>query len=226
MMPSPVDPNRPPGPQQLAAYLDGELDGPACAAVEAWLASHPEAQAPLDAQRRLAQLWQASGIPEPSEGAWTNVLARIEGGISKQTDRKTRKPEATRQGRAPRRFWAALVTLATAAAILVAIYGFGLLGDYRQPGAGSNTRVVNTVEPLPVVEAREVEIISLDDADSVALVVGDPPIRGPLVLVSVGDVTFENDDHGMETFSASPADPTAPMILIPQDARIDPEHNR
>jgi anti-sigma factor RsiW len=225
MMPFPADPNRPPSRQQLATYLDGELDGPACAAVEAWLASHPEAHAQLEAQRRLAQLWQAPEIPEPSEGTWANVLARIEEGIRNQRDKGTRKPDVTGRGRAPRRFWAALITLATAAAILVAVHSFGLLGNYR-PGIGSSPAVAEKAEPLPVVEAHEVEIISLDDADSVALVVGEPPVRGPLVLVSVGDVTFENDDHGMETFSTSPADPTAPMILAPQDSRIDSEHNR
>src|SRR5205085_2138576 len=46
-------------------------------------------------------------------------------------------------------------------------------------------------EPLAVVSADDVEIVSLHAADRVTLIVGVPPVTEPLVLVSAGDVALE-----------------------------------
>src|SRR5208282_5593574 len=55
-------------------------------------------------------------------------------------------------------------------------------------------------ESLAVVSSEDVEIVSLRAADRATLVVGVPPVTGPLVLVVAGDVEFqrvEPDADGM-----------------------------
>ena len=77
--------NPDPSPEQLAAFLDGELDAADRSRVEAWLAGHPAAAAEIDGQRRVAAcgpttrrpsqapppgrpLWPASGLDCPCRG--------------------------------------------------------------------------------------------------------------------------------------------------------------
>jgi hypothetical protein len=66
----------------LAAYVDGELDAAARAAVERWLAEHPTAFSELQTQRDLspanAALWERAEPPEPSEAEWVVVRREIE----------------------------------------------------------------------------------------------------------------------------------------------------
>jgi len=66
-----------PTPAELAAYADGELVGPVRAAVEAWLAEHPETAAEVEAQQRVARPRRRRRRPEPAEAEWAVVLARI-----------------------------------------------------------------------------------------------------------------------------------------------------
>ena len=81
-------PNNPdPVPREmLAAYADGELDAADRAAVEQWLAAHPEALPELQAQRELspanAGLWERAEPPEPSPTAWANVRRAIADALS------------------------------------------------------------------------------------------------------------------------------------------------
>ena len=70
--------NRPspePTPGQLAAYFDGELVGSVRAAVESWLARHPEALANHDDE--LARVWQRTQPADPGPASWAGVLDRI-----------------------------------------------------------------------------------------------------------------------------------------------------
>ena len=70
-----VPPDRPERPDdaRLSAWLDGELDGPARAEVEAWLRDHPEdaAQARLWAADRdaLRARFDPRGLLNPGLGA-------------------------------------------------------------------------------------------------------------------------------------------------------------
>ena len=77
-----------PSPGQLAAYVDGELDAAACRQVEAWLATHPEAAAEIEAQRaQIAELAserdsrveferEASGLAATLAARWIVVIKR------------------------------------------------------------------------------------------------------------------------------------------------------
>ncbi len=218
----------PPTPEQLAAYADGELDGrPECAAlrqhIEAWLAHHPEADAEVEAQRRLAQLWQASSPPEPSEAAWNDVLAQLEQHAA------TRPAAPARLGLFGKRALAAGVVAASAAAVWLT------LAWLKPPAGGEVARqgpprpevrpqpvpprpAPRDVEPFPVATADEVEILSIQGADTGTLVVGEPPVRGPLVLVAQGEVEVTRAEPEVRMGSAGP-----PMIWAPlANERDDP----
>src|SRR5215471_8052005 len=62
---------------------------------------------------------------------------------------------------------------------------------------------------LPVTDADDVTILSMDAADTDALVVGEPPVSGELVLVGQGDVEV---DH-----MAPCADDTQPYLHSPKN---------
>jgi hypothetical protein len=64
--------------EELAAYVDDELDEVRRSAIEAWLANHPELAAEVQQQRRLADIWQATPPAQPSEKQWGEILARVE----------------------------------------------------------------------------------------------------------------------------------------------------
>ncbi len=72
-MPPPDDLPR----ELLAAYADGELDADGRAAVERWLADHPDELDDLQAQREFSPanrpLWGRALPPEPSEAVWKTV---------------------------------------------------------------------------------------------------------------------------------------------------------
>lgn len=197
-----------PGPQphELAAYADGELGPTAQRNVEAWLASHPEAAASLDEQAKLTQLWQSASPPLPTEADWGALLHRIEAAL----------PGRVPAGRPSR--WR-LGYLAVVAATL-------LLGLTLAAGGGAlllrNGPPVVTDpqddEPFAVVSPEDVEIISMDGDDVGALVVGAPPVRYPLVLVSAGDVTLESNEarvDDMYRIVGMGDGSKVPMILAP-----------
>jgi anti-sigma factor RsiW len=187
-----------PAPEQLASYVDGELGPADHAAVEEWLTSHPADRAEVDADRRLAQLMQATVAPNPGDEAWTGVLERI-----------TAAPLAvTRRPQRPTR-WIALVVGVAAAGLAAAALLVAFLPT-------------KPVEPLPVVSGDEIEIISMNWGDVPALVVGQPPMHGPFILASAGDVVVDDTGHDVEV--VVPAEQEgAPMIIRPQDPPPDKE---
>jgi len=73
-------------------------------------------------------------------------------------------------------------------------------------------------EPYPVASAEDVEINSMDHADVVALVVGEPPLREPLVLVSPRDISVESvepDVDGVFPDMRLLDGPVTPMVRMP-----------
>jgi anti-sigma factor RsiW len=62
-------------PELLAAYADGELAPAECRRVEDWLAAHPEARADVEAQRRLARLFDEAAPPAPADERWAGSRA-------------------------------------------------------------------------------------------------------------------------------------------------------
>jgi hypothetical protein len=160
-------------PELLAAYADGELPPAECRRVEAWLAAHPEARADIEAQRRLARLFDESAPPPPADERWAEALARV----------RQRLDEP-----APRRRRAAMVAalLGLAAALLLALVlkyprGGGPAGPPERPRPADE-------DVWPVASAADVEILSMDDRDRGALVVGEPPVNEPMELLTENEV--------------------------------------
>lgn len=194
-------PNHDPSPEDLAAFADGELTADARQRVEDHLASHPEAAAEIDDLRRLDRLWQQADPPQPSDATWTAVLGRIEANV-------------TAPARGARwRSWLTGLGAGLAAALALAVLWPAPrpVDPPDQPGGPSG-------DSFPVAAAHDVEIISVEDADLGALVVGDPPLREPLVLAELTDVDVKHvgpDADGL--FPRVPAfeEFVAPMIVAP-----------
>lgn len=135
----------------------------------------------------LRDLFRLAAPPEPSEADWAATLEAVRRGV----DRPRVVPVATR--RRLGLFIAAALAAAAAVALAVAIPTF------RGDGA---TRIEDEhadVIELPVTDTADVEILSMDAADTGAIVVGDLPLRRPIVLVEPGDValrSLERDPEG------------------------------
>jgi len=160
-----------PRPEELAAYLDGELEAPARLRVQHWLARRPDAAAEAEDLREMARLIKHTAVPEPDAAAWAATLERIERAVRAQ-----RRPAAPLLGRIA----AVLLPLAGAAAVLLALL---------PPPAGVQVPRPEAVEPFPVVTPDDVELISLEHADRDAVLVGHSPLSEPIVLVMPGDMS-------------------------------------
>lgn len=187
-----------PSPEDLAAYVDGQLGPARRKGVETWLRDHPEAAAEIEGQRRLAGLWQATTPAEPETASWPNMLARVECALVRCRSARSRSRRLIQIGAA-----------GLAAGLLLALLSSRGPGPVQQPAAG---------ELLAVVSPDDVEIVSLHAADRATLVVGVPPVTGPLVLASVGDVELEGvepDIDGMVPSIHMDERSVAPMIVAP-----------
>ncbi len=122
--------NPDPSPQQLAAFLDGELDAADRARIGTWLTAHPDAAAEIDGQRRFARLWAENPPPEPGPAAWATALAGV----------RARLP-APRRRRLPYTLW---LGSAAAAVFLAALIGVPLFHGDAAPKSEKS-------DPLPVV---------------------------------------------------------------------------
>jgi hypothetical protein len=79
---------------------------------------------------------------------------------------------------------------------------------------------IQAAELLEVVAPNNVEIVSLHASDMFRLVVGSPPVNGPLELIAPGDVEVESMEPGSDGImpEANLADGSAaPMIVAPRD---------
>ena len=196
-------------PELLAAYTDGELTPAECRRVEAWIAAHPEAQADLEGQCRLARLLEETVPPPPAGEQWADVLARIE--------RDLATPPA-RSRTWFRRIGAATAVLAAAAVVLLAI------ALRRPPEAPEEPHTAPTEDPWPVASADDVLILSMDDRDRGTLVVGKPPVNESLVLMGEGNVKVDDvqpDDSGRRGQLVVSKDSRVPMMIMSLGA--DPE---
>jgi hypothetical protein len=158
--------------EELAAYFDGELSAPGRRRFEEWLADHPDGQADLEEWRQLSQEWQASRAADPNAAAWSQTWRKIEAAA--------RKPAPSSRWLLARR--AATTAAALAAAVLLAVL--------IRPSAEAE-------EPLVLASHGDIEVISIDEADARALIVGHPPLPEPLVLADSGDIALEHvePDH-------------------------------
>jgi anti-sigma factor RsiW len=197
MIPRGKGDGRGPRPDQLAAFVDGELSPEDRAEVESWLAEHPEAAAEVDDLRALTRLWQSAAPPEPAETTWARVLESIEAALSAAAVRP-----------APwRRLKWGLAGLSAAAATLI----LAMVLHHSEP-----VPPPAEMELLPLVTADDVEIISIDSAGVRALVVGAPPVAGSLDLLAAGEVSevaVRSEMEGMDPFYSGD-DSTAPIIVM------------
>ena len=176
-----------PDSQLLAAYFDGELEGrdELAARVEAWLQRHPEAAGQGNEQRKLAQLWRDTTPREPSAETWQRVLARIYAAHNKPTAAQT-----------SRRAWlttsviAASVTLFLGLAFAAAYYSVSINGRNSTVVKAPNSKTEHDegVEVFPVATAGQVVVTRIEGADTRAVMVGELPVAGPLLLAETGDV--------------------------------------
>jgi hypothetical protein len=163
-------PEREPTPQELAAYFDGELAGTERAAVEEWLAAHPEGQAEIESLRQLHALYDAQPVPEPSPAAWERTRDRITADVER--DRRRRSWS-----------WAMLSGLAAAALVGVLIF---------RGGAPEDT------EPFPVVSPDDVQIISMNPNDNAALVGVRPLLLNQIDLATHAEIEIlEGNNDGV-----------------------------
>ena len=173
--------------EELAAYVDDELDLIACLRVERWLAYNPEAAREVEAQHEFCELWRATQPADPTEFEWALAARRC-------GDARHRRQRFWHRFAPPRLNLQAAATMACAATLLLAII-LGPLPPQQRPAPATVP-----VEVFPVLAPDDVEIISVDPADSGRLVVGEPPLREPLVPVASRDVYFTSlgppDMHG------------------------------
>jgi anti-sigma factor RsiW len=178
-----------PRPELLAAYADGELEGPAFrqlkAQVESWLAAHPQAAADLAADRHLEDLLRRCPAPGPSEDLWDAVQGRVRSDLE-------RLAAAGRQGFSLRRRLTAAMAGLTSAAAAVWL-ALSLVPRPASPELSRAThpaRVADQDVAFPVATEDEVEILSVQGEDTGTVVVGQMPLQGPMELAGPGDVTL------------------------------------
>jgi hypothetical protein len=214
------DSNRKPTREELAAYADGELDIAGLANMEVWLRLHPTDRESIDADCKLARLFEAAVPAEPSETAWAEVTSRVRHRLD--AERRRENPRVTTVRRAPAyafseapirrpapRFALSprmLRLTAAAAAIVVAI----LL--YPRPRHAP----VEREEAFTVAAPGDVRIISMDPADATAIVVGESPFQEPFIPASEGDVSVTKVHPEDELVRPIYLDRGSfPMILVP-----------
>ena len=195
--------NPDPSPEQLAAFLDGELDAADRARVETWLTTHPNAAAEIDGQRRVARLWADNPPPEPGPAAWATALAGV----------RARLP-VPRPRRLPRTLWlgagaAAVLLAALIGARLSALVPKLLFGNEggaarSQTGVWERGSKSEKSNPRPVVTPGDV-------------VVAAPPIQQAILPAGQDDVSimsmesYPGDDGRVPQIGEG----DVPMIVAP-----------
>jgi anti-sigma factor RsiW len=206
-------------PELLAGLVDGELSPAERSAVEAWLDAHPDGRAEVEAQRSLARqnvvFWKRVAAPQPGESAWAEVLGRVRERLRPATPAVIYREPAAPRRRGRWMTWAA--GLATAAALAFASWSLLV-----PPGGGPRTGepVLTSTDAFAVATDDEVDIESLQ-GDGALVVVGRPPLGGPVELVTVGDVVFEAIASDTDLQPSKPTgertDPKRPLLLPPID---------
>jgi hypothetical protein len=191
-----------PGPEHLCAYVDGELEAPERQAIEAWLAHHPDQAAEVEAQRRLAALWQEAAPPEIDGAASDGVLRSMERAVFDRAARRARG----------RRSALRLAIAGLAAAVVLAVW---VKRPVEVPSIPAPLRVV---EEFSVVGPGDVEIQRLRKNHDAGFVGAEPLVDQPLSLATPRDVRLVNlspDDAGSIPVLARDRDPNAPALLRP-----------
>jgi anti-sigma factor RsiW len=187
-----------PTPETLAAYVDGELTPADRSMVERWLGNHPDTRAELDAHQRLGRLWQATRPAEPDDNAWSAPLASL-------GDRLSVPPVDVPR---PRFAFRLLVGIAATAAVVALV---SILASKPPP-----PEIVPVAEapPFPAASPDDVVITSLWGSAEDMLLVGYPPLRGPMELAGPGDVQMEERSPVPNRNMQINEEPGAPPMVI------------
>jgi len=228
-MMSPSGDRREPDARQVAAFLDGELDGAPQAElrrwIQAWLRDHPEARAAALAQRQLKRLLHATQPEEPSEAAWDSILAKLT-----HLPAPAARTMCARKPVQPLGLPAAI--LAIAAGVLAAVALWQPLPPPEVPTDGEVAKQAPIqpplkdadggepkpiavakqspaprppeVEPFSVASADEIEIIRIVGADMKTVIVGNMPVNGPLLLAAPGEIVLTRADPEVRMGEAAP----------------------
>jgi hypothetical protein len=209
-----------PKAEQLAAYVDGELHGAERDAVEAWLETSPLARTEVESLRHLACQCRRTAAPEPCADTWEVALGRLHAALPAEP-----RPLPFRRP-AYRPLVPAVGVAAAVLAVLTLARSFWPVGGPVPPPPDSAlppTVATTLTGPISLADARDVEIISIDDDDTTTLLVGRPPIRDALQLAGPDDVLLMK----MEPFEGFVPDlrrprNAAPIILPRADAAESP----
>jgi len=188
----------------------GELD--------VWLCQHPLESAKLEDLQDLVRLCRQCDPPEPSHQAWSNLLAGVKASLTAPTQvARPERPEVrlatskwTNLGQRLLRnsFWGA----AAAAAIVLAVFlRHGSITKVDQSGASKSNvmqelaksethehpNLVDLGNDVPIANTDDFALVSMKASDAELLLVGQPLVTEPLVLVGMNDVdliSVEPDD--------------------------------
>jgi hypothetical protein len=215
-----------PTPEQLAAFVDGELPVEARQQVEQWLARHPDASREVEVwtegTHRLGHLWGASVPPDPEPTAWDRTLERIRAALPIEGG-------SPRPGQIPRR-WRWLPPrivggLMVAAALVGAVLLARPLWRLPTPNRIPNGPLVlpgpdDDDVPFPVASLPEIHIIGINPGDADAIILGHP-ILGTFELAAPADITELEVEPPPEDGEMARLEPgTVPMIVMAGE-RID-----
>lgn len=192
-------------PEMLAGYADGELSAADRLTVEAWLAADAAAQTELETQQRLShknvELWTKVAPPMPSDAVWSRVLSSIDAGVQPAMPSVNYRTSGPRG----RNRWAVAVA-AVAAMFLIAIgYNFFPNTSHNINGLYSANDV------FQIARADQIDILSVQGDDDM-IVVGRPPLAGPMDLVTVGDTE-------LWATASEPTDTPSKPLVAPGDTK-------
>ncbi|MFL5328432.1 MAG: hypothetical protein ACJ8C4_05915 [Gemmataceae bacterium] len=211
--------NEPWRPELLAGYVDGELNAHDRYLVETHLAKHPEARAELETQKDLSrknEIWLKTAAPQPTDAMWVDLANKIRAGLQPQTTPAFSYQAVDTDREQTRRFntWRKMAAGGSLVAA-VAILAIGLVN--RGPQAANVVNVTPNDGVLAVAAESEIEVVSLQ-GDGDVLVVGQPPVKGPLELVTEGEMVVLGSDRGLYSpESKDGKDPRKPILLGPSD---------
>jgi anti-sigma-K factor RskA len=191
--------------------------------VQAWLDRHPDDAALVQGHRNLLRLWRETAPVEPSEKVWRDVLeqiagqgSRIEVATPQSTGASADVSGSSWRGHG-RWVGTALLAAAAAAAVVLVLFAPHKERIPLLPEEG----LVELGNELSILGPEDVNLVSLEAADSRLLVVGDPPLqeRESLILVAMGDVTnvdIKPDKNGFAPQAhLNPQSSAVPMIIAP-----------
>lgn len=224
--------------EQLMAWFDGELSPQEQEQVKHWLEQHPEAEQQLEEYHQLQDIWDANPINDPSPKSWDRVWHNVESAI----EEKHRPDHPNKKDYSGWMILGALTTVAASVLIMLNLNQTsrqGIVQNSPEPFimASFDDVTIDAMNPedasaivtgqmpegtihdlteLVIATADEIEINSIDDYDMNSLVVGTPPIEGPLVLASEQDVNLDHvepyDDGMMSNVYVS--NEGTPMMIV------------